>query len=30
VPHYYADGAEALVMAISVEGNPSPSQNIQA
>jgi ribosomal-protein-alanine N-acetyltransferase len=30
VPHYYADGAEALVMAVSLEGNPSPSQNVEA
>lgn len=30
VPHYYADGAEALVMVIPLDGNDSPSQSTQA
>jgi ribosomal-protein-alanine N-acetyltransferase len=27
VPHYYADGAEALVMVVPLEGSDLPSQN---
>ncbi len=30
VPHYYADGAEALVMVVTLDGNDLPSQNGQA
>ncbi len=30
VAHYYADGAEALVMVIPLEGNDTPSQSAQA
>ncbi len=29
VPHYYADGAEALVMVIPLEGSDTPSQSSQ-
>ena len=30
VPHYYADGAEALVMVITLEGSDTPPQSTQA
>ena len=30
VSHYYADGAEALVMVVTLDGNGLPSQNVQA
>jgi ribosomal-protein-alanine N-acetyltransferase len=30
VPHYYADGAEALVMVVTLDDNDLPSRNAQA